>query len=174
MDLNKVKVAGPCNIVFDSVNIGHTLDGIEFTAERDFLDVKVDRYGETPIDKVLTGNRVMIKFKLAQADWYNLNVAIPETSSYDGSGTNDRADLGADAGASLRTEAKLLVIHPIKNVATDKSEDITIYRAVSADNIELPYKIDEQKVIEVTMHALVDESYGTGRRLGHIGPADVS
>jgi hypothetical protein len=35
-------------------------------------------------------------------------------------------------------------------------------------------KIDEQAVLEVTMTALVSEAYGTGRRLGHYGPGDVS
>jgi predicted ABC-type transport system involved in lysophospholipase L1 biosynthesis ATPase subunit len=51
---------------------------------------------------------------------------------------------------------------------------VTIYLAVSTENVELPLKIDEQRTIEVTMRALVSEAYGTGRRLGHYGPADVS
>jgi hypothetical protein len=174
MDISKARITGPCTVVFNGVNVGHTLDGIEFTAERDFADVKVDKYGDTPIDKVLIGNRVMLKFKLAQPDWRQLDLAIPETSSYDGAGVADRTDLGGDAGFSLRSVSAPLVIHPMKNAATDYTDDITIYKAVSYENIEIPYKVDEQQAVEVTMIGLVDESYGVGRRLGHIGPAAVS
>ena len=62
----------------------------------------------------------------------------------------------------------------MRNAPTDYSDDVTIYLAVSVENIEVPLKIDEQRVIEVTFKAIVSEAYGTGRRLGHYGPADVS
>lgn len=173
-EINKVEVAGPCRITFKGIVLGHYVEGIELTAEREFVDVVVAQYGNTPVDKVLSGNRLMVKFKLAQTEWDQWNAAIPETSSYDGASTADRADFGADAGYSLRADAGLLVIHPLKNVATDLSDDITIYKAVSVENIVMPLAVDEQRTIEVTFEALVDESYGTGRRLGHYGPADVS
>lgn len=173
-DISKVEISGPCRITANGVDMGHTLDGVELTAERDFTRVKADRFGETPIDYVLAGNRLKLKFKLAQTEWDQWNLAVPETSSYDGAGVKDRNDFGADAGYSLRQDAVLLVIHPLKNAATDFSDDVTIYKAVSTDNVTLPMKIDEQKVLEITMEALVVEDYGTGRRLGHYGPADVS
>lgn len=173
-DISKAEISGPCRITANGVDMGHTLDGIDLTAERDLTRVRVDRYGDTPIDYVLSGNRLKLQFKLAQNTWDTWNLAVPETSSYDGSAANDRSDFGADAGYSLRADAVLLVIHPLKNVATDLSEDVTIYKAVSTDNISLPMKIDEQAVVQITMEALVDESFGTGRRLGHFGPAAVS
>lgn len=174
MDLSKARIAGPCRITANGVDIGHTLGGIEFKADRKFKDVVVDKYGDTPVDKVLTGTQATIKLTLAQPDWYQLNLAMPETSSYDGSGTRDRTDIGGDAGYSLRQDAVALVIHPLKRVATDLTDDITIYRAVSSEAITLPYKVDEQQAVEVTFTALVSEEYGVGRRLGHVGPADVS
>lgn len=173
-DISKAGIAGPCRITFKGIDLGHTLDGVDFTAERDLADVIVDKAGNTPIDKILTGNRAMVTFKLAQTQWDQLNAAMPETSSYDGAALRDRTDLGADAGYSLRQDAGVLVIHPLKNAGDDYSEDITFYKAVSVENVELPYKVNEQKVVQVTMQALYVEDYGTGRRLGHIGPADVS
>lgn len=173
-DIAKAEIAGPCKITFKGIVVGHVLDGVELSAEREFTEINVDRYGKTPIDLVLTGNNLTAKFKMAQTEWDQWNIAIPETSSYDGAASADRADFGADAGASLRAEAGLLVIHPEKNAATDFSDDVTIYLAVSAESVTLPLKIDEQRVIEVTMKALVSEAYGSGRRLGHYGPADVS
>lgn len=172
--LAKAEIAGPCTIIFGGIDVGHTIDGVEVEAERELKEVTVDKYGHTPIDLILTGNNLRAKFKMAQTEWDQWNIAVPETSSYDGAGVADRADFGADAGYSLRQDAKVLVIHPDKNPATDFSDDVTIYLAVSSETVTLPLKIDEQRVLEVTMRALVSEAYGSGRRLGHYGPADVS
>jgi hypothetical protein len=173
-DISRARIAGPQTITHKGIDLGHTLDGIDLTVEREFTEVNVDKYGNTPVDKVLTGNHMTLKFKLAQADWDQWNAAVPETSSYDGAGSRDRVDIGADAGYSLRQDAGLMVIHPLANAATDFSDDITIYLAVSTGDVALPLKIDGQKTLEVTFEAFVSEAYGTGRRLGHIGPADVS
>lgn len=173
-DIARAKIAGPQRITHGGIVVGHTLDGVELEAERELTEVEVDRYGHTPIDLVLSGNNLRLKFKMAQTDWDQWNIAIPETSSHDGSAARDRADFGADAGYSLRQDAKVLVMHPLANAEDNYSEDLTIYLAVSSETISVPYKIDEQRVIEVTMRALVSEAYGTGRRLGHYGPADVS
>lgn len=174
MDISKAEIAGPCSITFNGVNIGHTLDGVEFTAERHFSDVNVDKYGDTPIDKVLTGQNVMLKFKLAQPNYAQLVIAMPEDANYDGAGALDRVALGGDAGYSLRQNSALLTLHPLKNIPTDLSADVTIYKAVSTENVTLPFKVKDQKVIEITMTALVDEEFGVGRRLGHIGYGNVS
>jgi hypothetical protein len=173
-DIAKAEITGPCRITFKGIVLGHTLDGIELTAERELTEVNVDRYGHTPVDYVLSGNHLKVKFKLAQTEWDQWSAAVPETSSYDGAGVKDRNDFGADAGASLRALAGLMVIHPLKNAETDFSDDVTIYLAVSTGNVVLPMKIDDQKTLEVQFDALVSEAFGTGRRLGHYGPADVS
>lgn len=174
MDLNKAEIAGPCTVVYNGVNLGHTLEGVDFEAVREFADVLVDRHGSTPIDKVLTGTKCTIKFKLAQPNFAQLDAAMPETSSYDGAGTADRIDIGGDVGYNLRQNASPLVIHPMKRAATDFSGDITIYKAVNISKVTMPYKVDAQIVVEFEMIALVDESYGAGRRLGHVGPSAVS
>ncbi len=174
MDLTKVEVAGPCKVTYDGVDLGHTLGGITIKVARDFTKVMADKYGSTPIDYVLNGTEATIEIPLAQTEWYQLDKAMLETSSYDGSGVADRVDVGGDAGYSLRGDAKQLIIHPLKNAATDYSDDITFYLAVSTGDIEIPYKVDEQKAVTVTFTALVSEAYGAGRRLGHIGPSAVS
>lgn len=173
-DIAKAEIAGPVIITFGGIVLGHVVDGVELTAERELKEVQVDKYGHTPIDFVLSGNNLKLKFKLAQTEFDQWNAAIPETSSYDGAGVADRADFGADAGYNLRQDAKVMVIHPMKNAATDFSDDVTIYLAVSTGNVTVPLKIDDQRVLQVEFTALVSEAYGTGRRLGHYGPADVS
>lgn len=164
---------GACSVLLGGVSLGHTKDGAEFQFERSFEDLIVDQFGETPVDKALTGQNLTVKVYLAEPNTSNLHVALPEQGHASGA-NGERVGLGVDAGVTLRPFAKELVLHPLKNAAADDSEDIHVYLAVSVENVPLNYKVDEQRVIEVTFAALVDETRGNGRRLGHVGAANIS
>lgn len=164
---------GACSVLWGGVSLGHTKDGAEFSFERSFEDLMVDQYGETAVDKALKGQNLTVKVYLAEPNTAMLHAALPEQGHASGA-NGERVGLGVDAGATLRQYAKELVLHPLKNASSDDSEDIHIYKAVSMETVALNYKVDEQRVIEVTFQALVDETYASGRRLGHVGPADVS
>lgn len=173
MDLTQVEIAGPCRITYGGIDMGHTLEGVELEVEREMEKVMVDRYGETPVDYVLTGTTAKAKFKLAQFNNRSLDTAMPEAQNIDVAAL-DQTAIGVDAGYSLRQDAKALVIHPLKYATGDLSHDITLYKCVNTNTLTLPYTVKDQLVIELEMEALVDESYGTGRRLGHIGYAATS
>lgn len=173
MDLTQVEIAGPCRITYKGIDLGHTLDGVELTVERHLADVIVDRYGDTPVDKVLTGSSAKAKFKLAQWQDRTWDTALPEGQNID-TATLDQTGFGTDAGYSLRNDAGQLVIHPLKYAAGDLSHDITLYTCVNTANVVLPFKVADQLAVEVEMEALVNEAYGTSRRLGHIGYAATS
>lgn len=171
-DVSKVTI-GACRVTHGGVDLGHTLDGVELSLEREFEDLTVDAYGSTPVNKALTGQKIQAKFKLAEVDADRLNSAIPEGQH--ALGTSERVGIGNNSGYLLRGDAKELVLRPLKNVASgDDNDDVVIYKAVSVESITLAYKVDEQRVIEVTMEGLIDESRGDGRLLGHIGSADIS
>jgi len=173
MDLTKVEIAGPCRITFGGIDLGHTLDGVELTVDRQTAGVFVDRYGDSPVDYVMTGTIAKAKFKLAQWDDRQWDTALPEGQNTD-TATLDQTGFGTDAGYSLRGDAKQLVIHPLKYANGDLSHDVTLYLAVNTGTVTLPYKVKDQLVTEVEMEALVSEAYGAQRRLGHIGYAATS
>lgn len=173
MDLSKVEIAGACRITFGGIDLGHTLDGVEITIARETADVVVDRYGSTPVDKVITGTLATAKFKMAQWDDRQWDTAIPEGQNID-TATLDQTAFGTDSGYSLRADAKQLVIHPLKYNNADLSHDVTFYLAVNTNDVVLPYKVSDQLAIEVEMTALVSEAFGAQRRLGHIGYAATS
>lgn len=164
---------GDCDVFLNEVHLGHTKGGVEFTFEREFEDLTVDKYGNMPLDMALTGQNLLIKAFLAEITNDVLNVAIPE-GNYATGGVDDKLGLGRDSGYLLRTDAQPLRLHPRSRAATDYSEDVYIWLAVSVENVEMGYKIDEQRIIETTFRALVDESQPNGSRLGRIGPATIS
>lgn len=164
-DTTKVAI-GACQVTYGDTDLGHTLDGVELSIEREFQDLTVDQYGSTPVNKALTGQKVMAKFKLAEVTIANLAKALPE-----GTLTGSTRDtFGTDAGYLLGQNAALLRLRPLKNVAGNSAaDDVLIYKAVSTETLQLNYKVDEQRVIEITMEGLVDTSQSSGRLLGEFG-----
>lgn len=164
---------GDCDVFFGGVHLGHTKGGVEFTFEREFEDLTVDKYGNMPVDMALTGQNLTIKAFLAEITNDVMNVAIPEGNYALGS-VDDKLGMGRDSGYLLRQDAQTLRLHPRNKAANDYSEDVNIWKAASVENVELAYKIDEQRIIETTFRAFVDESKPDGSRLGQIGPDTIS
>lgn len=161
------------SITFGGVSIGHTSGGVTFHYEPKTDPITFDQYGETPVDVIMHGENVQIVANLAEPVVAVLNSVMP-SGSHSVGGAGERLGFGVDAGYSLRNDAKLLVLHPLDKSASDTSEDVNIYLAVVADTVELNYEVDNQRVFEVTWTALVSETYGSGRRLGHVGSTNVS
>lgn len=153
--------------------LGETLDGAEFTFEREFEDLIVDKYGTSPLDKALTGNKLMIKVTLAEITTENISRAIPE-GLFAEQATDSKTGLGAQSGYLASTDEGLLRLHPRRNAPSARNEDIYIWRAVPIETVELGFKRDEQRVLEITFEALVDETRANGEHLGRIGDEDIS
>ena len=163
-DITNVQV-GVCSVTFNGLDLGHTKDGVEVSYEPEYHDVAVDKYGNTQVQKILIGEKLSAKVALAEFTIANLRNAMPK-ATFAGA-ANTRVTLGAAAGKKATDSAYQLVLHPI-NEGT-RRHDIIIYKAYVASTIVLPHKNDEEKVIEVTFEALLDESRSDGNYLGMIG-----
>ncbi|MBU1110781.1 hypothetical protein KKB83_04135 [Patescibacteria group bacterium] len=163
-DITNVEL-GVCSVSFNGVDLGHTKGGVEVSYEPSFKDVSVDKYGETAVEKYLIGEKLSAKIPLAEYTLANLKVGMPFGSK---AGAADaRLTIGANAGKVGSTEAKELVLHPISEGT--RRHDIVIHKAVVASTVALKHMIDEEKIIEVTFEALLDESKSDGNYLGFIG-----
>lgn len=173
-NLSNLYVAAGSTITFKGVDLGHTVEGVELNVERETVEVKTDIYGNTPVDYVISGQKLTAKFKLAEATTGTLSYAIPE-SDWDEGAADDHVHIGTKAGYSLRDDAGELVITP-QGKNSDDNHTVTLFKAVSTEPVAFAYKIDEQTVYEVTFTALVDESRSAtdGRLLGRVGPAAIS
>lgn len=163
-DITQVQV-GACSVSFNGLDLGHTKGGVEVTYEPTHKDVSVDKYGETVIQKRLTGEKLSAKVPLAEYTIANLRNAIPQ-STFAGA-ANARITIGASAGQLATADAYQLVLHPLTEGT--RRHDIVIYKAYVASTVVLPHKNDEEKVIEVTFEALLDETKSDGNYLGLIG-----
>jgi hypothetical protein len=162
-DISNVKM-GVCSVTFGTTALGHTKGGVTVTYEPDIHDITVDQYGSTPAEKVLIGQKLKATVPLAESSIANLAIAIPE-----GEAGAESIKIGGKVGLRLSSEAETLVLHPIANDSDDLSEDVVIYKAIVTNSIEIPFKVDEERVIELEFEGLVDETRDDGDMLGLIG-----
>lgn len=163
-DITNVQV-GVCSVSFNALDLGHTIGGVEVSYEPEHHDIMVDKYGNTVVQKFLTGEKMSAKLALAEYTIANLRNAMPQTGF--AGAANTRITIGAAAGKKATDDAYQLVLHPI-NEGT-RRHDVVIYKAYVASTVVLPHKNDEEKVVEVTFEALLDESRSDGNYLGLIG-----
>lgn len=163
-DVLNVQV-GPCSVVFKGIDLGHTKGGCEVSYEPTHHDVSVDKYGETVVQKFLLGEKLTVKVPLAEFLISNLAVAIPQ-GEYAGA-ANARRTIGAAAGKKATDDSGQLVLHPL--IEGTRRHDIVIHKAYVSSTIVLPIRPDEEKIIEVTFEALLDETKSDGNLLGFIG-----
>ena len=164
---------GPCSLNWKTQDLGHTLGGIKLTFERKFTDLKVDKYGDTPVDAALTATSLKVVLKVAEPVVTLIQRILPE-GAFNTGGQGSNVGFAAGEGATMRQYSGLLVLHPLSKAPTDTSEDVSIYMAYPSGNHVLNYDVNNQKVYELEMAALVDEEFTAGRRLGHIGSSSVS
>lgn len=155
---------GPCDVTYNNVSVGHTKGGVTVSYEPEYHDITVDAYGNTVAEKVLIGESLKVTVPLAESTLANMAVAIPGGTYSAG----DNIEIGLDAGERMLSKAALLVLHPSANTG-DLSEDVVLYKAISAEAIELKFAYDGEKVAEVVFQALIDETKSSGNRLGLIG-----
>lgn len=163
-DITNVQV-GVCTVSFGGTDLGHTKGGVEVSYEPVYKDVTVDKYGETVVEQYLIGEKLTAKVPLAEYTIANLRRAMPQ-STFAGA-ANSRITIGAAAGKKSTDDALQLVLHPINDGT--RRHDIVMYKAIVSSEVVLAHKVDEEKVVEVTFMALLDESRSDGNYLGLIG-----
>jgi hypothetical protein len=170
MNIQNVRM-GVCSLTYNGVDCGHTLGGVKVTITRKLTDLKVDKYGDSPIDKVLTDVELKVVTKVAEPVVALIKQTMPE-ATYNTGVNGSQLGIAAGEGASMRASAAVLTLHPYN--ATDTTQDLTVYLAVPTASPVINYEVAGQKVFDLEFEALVSEAYSAGRRLAHIGPLAVS
>lgn len=152
----------------NAVEVGHTMQGSEVVYTPVFKDVKVDRYGDTVVQKVLIGQDFTAKLVVAEPTMENILNAIPF-----GEDNTDNVGIGRKAGALGTSLAVQLVLHPQELASNDRSLDIVMWKAISSQPVTLPFKNENETTMEITFQAIVDETKADGNLLGLIGDSAV-
>lgn len=158
---------GACSVTFAGVDLGHTIGGVEVSYAPTYKDIAVDKYGDTVVEKFLLGEKFTAKVKLAEFTMANVAVAIPQATNAGATGGRDM--IGHAAGRKATNATGLLVLHPLRLSASDRSQDVVMYKAYVGSTIAIPNVNNNEKVMEVVFEAILDETRTDGQYLGLIG-----
>lgn len=153
-DTKNVKM-GVCSVFYDDIDLGYTKGGVEVEVATETHEVQVDQFGKSPVDEVIMGRTVTAKIPLAETTLENL-VKIMPGATLVGSGTDKKVVVSNGVGTSLLKIAKKLTLHPKANAVADKSDDFTIPLAGTAGALQFAYKLEDERIFNVTFKGYPD------------------
>ena len=156
-----IKDLGPCQITFNSVDLGKTKGGVIFRDSMDQVAVSEDQAGTTPVDHILTGRKISVEVLMSRSTLAQLTKVIPGASSM-----GSYAVIKNQAGIARASTAQQLILAPLVN-GVASTERLTIFKASPVTEIELQFDNENQRVYKVTFNVYPDAD--NGNRLYQIG-----
>lgn len=156
-----LKDLGPCQITFNSVDLGKTMGGVIFRDSMNQVPVMEDQAGSTPVDHILTGRNIQVEIPMSRSTLAQLTAVLPGASSY-GSYTV----VNNQAGIARAATAAKLVIQPLVD-GSPSADALTIWKASPITDIELTFDNENQRVYKVLFNVYPDAS--NNNRLYQIG-----
>lgn len=156
-DTKNVKL-GVCTVTYGGVDLGYTKGGVDVEVATETHEVMVDQFGKSPINEYIMGRSCTVKVPLAETTLENLVKIMPGatlvTDTVDT--TKKKVVVENGIGISLLDEAKELILHPVANASTNKSDDFVIPLAGTGGNLQYAYKLEEERIFNVTFKAYPD------------------
>lgn len=138
---------GAGSLTVDGQDVGHTTeDGVVVNVEPSVHMHMSGKYGTTPVKGSVIGYNVTLQVTMAESTLQNMSKAIAG-AEYN---TNH---LGLGFSGSKPITPVELVLTPF-----DGSPEWTFHRAIPTSSVELAYQVENERVVQVTFTALVDET----------------
>lgn len=160
-DTKNVKL-GVCKVMYNSVDLGYTMGGVDVTVKTETHKVLIDQFGKTPVNEYLMGREVTVKCPLAETTLENLVAIMPGATL-----VTDVTDplkkvvnVPTGIGVNLLDIAQKLVLHPVGKADTDHSEDFTVFKAATAGNLQYAYKLDSERIFSCEFNGYPDPTTG--------------
>lgn len=151
--------------------LGKTKDGIDVSFEATIFDVKGNQTGELLLDQIIQGTSASASMNLLEVTKQNLSLVI-------GEGFGDKLTPAAGTevvgfGTSKNFKSTFsfagkLVLHPVRLLATDRSEDVVFWKTLPLPE-SINYDGTDTKALSVSFNALVDEARDTRANIFAVG-----
>lgn len=148
-------------------------DGGTLTLTPSFTDFQFADFGETIVERRLSGWEGSISIVVGQEDAKLLELALSTTEPI--TDTTSAKEVGSmDARIGTRPEGHKVTIHPRILPETDKSQDFVIYKMASIDGYDREYNA-EQGNMTITLTMLPRDGFDAGEpgNFFYRGPVDT-
>ena len=162
------KDLGPCQVLWNSVDMGPTHGGVVFKEELHSVDIHEDGHGDTPIDAIFTGRIVSIEAKFTRLTLAQLDALIESATA----GASKLTVLNS-VGNAMYANAKELVLKPlVDNVASaTSSEWLHLLKAYPVASANFTYDNNNQRILTVVFKCFPSRDTGTLNQMWRVGPA---
>jgi hypothetical protein len=165
---------GPCEVYFDSIDLGPSEGGVKFTTKLDTADLHADQFGTSAYDSVITGLEGDIEVPIADLNVVNFAKVTPGATLYtQATPEGYYLEVKASIGTNLRSYAKELILKRIVAgvPSTDKRDWYTFPIAAQVTNADLTFDAKTQRTLKTTFKAFLDPDT---KRLYYRGDSSVS
>lgn len=138
---------GPCQVEFNSVDLGKTQGGVKVSIKDDSVDLKSDQNGTAPEDTVITGTIVEVEASFAEVGFDLLSTVLNQSKIGASSGLVGESNVGT----SLLSIAQELILtkYSAGIPSTANIDRIVFPKAAPVGNIELTFDAENQRVANV-------------------------
>lgn len=153
---------GTCKVLYDGVDLGLTIGGVEVEVTTTKKEIKVDQFGDTAANEFIMGRNITVRVPLAETTLENLVAIMPGATLVTDSSdpVKKKVTVTSGTGVSLISMAKELVLHPIDKPDEDHSEDLVIPLAATAGEMQFAYKYDEERIFNCEFKGYPDRDNG--------------
>ncbi len=171
MSLN-IKDLGPCQVLWNNIDLGPTLGGVTFKDEQHSVDIKEDGHGDTPVDAVTTGKITSVEANFTRSSLSQLEKMI-ESATKDLS-TGNLKVMNSVGNAMFATSAELILKPLVDNVPSAvTTEWLHVHRTYPLGAPEFKFDHAGQRVIKVIFKCFPDVVTGQVGEIWRMGPATV-
>ena len=145
-----IKDLGPCQVLWNTTNLGATLGGVTFKEDSKTVDIKEDGHGESPVDAVFMGKTVSIECKFTRSTLAQLEKMI-EASSAGAAHLHARNSVGN----AMYSRAQELILKPlVDNVASSTAAEwLHVHKTFPVAAVNFGYDASNQRIVNVTFKA---------------------
>lgn len=155
---------GTCRVLYDGVDLGFTMGGVEVAVATTTHETKVDQFGDTVANEYIMGRTITIKCPLIETTLDNMAAVIPGatlvTDNTNPLAPKKKVVVASGTGISLLDRAKEMVLHPIARADNDTTEDLVIPLCATAGSMNFAYKYDAERVFDCEFKGYPDSETG--------------
>jgi hypothetical protein len=167
---------GPCQVTFNSVDLGFFMGGVTFAYNVEYLDLEADQ-SSMPLEPRITKETAVVTVPMTETDLATLSNVMP-TGTYVLDAGAVKKKLSVGGGQVGSADLAELVLTPISDgcgtLTTDNNELLTVHKAFAKIQFEKAYDRENQRVVPVEFHAYRDSTKSCGEQLFLLGDSTAT
>lgn len=164
---------GAHKITVGSQVVGFTHGNLTLTFAVNKRTVNVNEFGTTPVDEVVTGLTITVKFAMIERSLKVFDIAFNGLYPSNQFTATTSRGLGRSGVYKAQDVGKEITLHPISKGSADTSEDIVLHKVMLTPTGSWTLDETNEQILEVEGMCVVDLAQADGALLALINEANA-